>query len=72
MRKAIYLKQYLFETNSHYEKRVNNNIVTISEKHELVEIETGFRQTIIFFETDEKVIEKPKRKVSFPITSNNY
>lgn len=48
MRKAIYLKQYLFETNSHYEKRVNNNIVTISEKHELVEIETGFRQTIIF------------------------
>lgn len=72
MRAAIYLKQHLFETNSHYEERVNNYIVTISEKHKFIGIEIGFRQTIIFFETDEKVIEKPKRKIGFPITSNNY
>ena len=72
MRAAIYLKQHLFETNSHYEKRVNDNIVTISKKHRFIEIEIGFRQTIIFFETNEEVVEKPKRKIGFPITSNNY
>lgn len=71
MRIAIYLKQHLFETNSHYEKRVNNYIVTVSKKHEFIGIEIGFRQTIILFETDE-VVEKPKRKIGFPITSNNY
>lgn len=72
MSTAIYLKQHLFETNSHYEKRVNDNIVTISKKHRFIGVEIGFRQTIIFFKTDEEVVEKPKRKIGFPITSNNY
>lgn len=72
MRAAIYLKQHLFETNSHYEERVNHEIVTIGEKYKLVNIEIHFKQVIIFFEIDEKLMENPKRKIGFPITNNKH
>lgn len=71
MKGAIYLKQHLLETNSHYEERVNNYIVTVSEKHKFLGIETKFRQVTIYFETNEPLRENSKRKIDFPVTSNN-
>lgn len=71
MRGIIYLKQHLFETNSHYEDRINSYIVAISEKHRLVGMEMKFRQVTIIFETEEPLQENNKRKIGFPVTSNN-
>lgn len=71
MKGAIYLKQHLLETNSHYEERINNYIVSVSEKHKFLSIETKFRQVTIYFETNEQLSEKSKRKIGFPVTSNN-
>jgi heterodisulfide reductase subunit B len=71
MKGAIYLKQHLLETNSHYEERVNNYIVTVSEKYKFLGIETKFRQVTIYFETNEPLQENSKRKIDFPVTSNN-
>ena len=71
MKGAIYLKQHLLETNSHYEERVNNYIVAVSEKYKFLGIETKFRQVTIHFETNEPLQENSKRKIGFPVTSNN-
>lgn len=71
MKRAIYLKQHLLETNSRYEERVNNYIVSVSEKHKFLGVETKFRQVTIYFETNESLPEKSKRKIGFPVTSNN-
>lgn len=69
MIRIIYLKQYLFETNSHYENRINAHIVAISDQYEIKELYMGHRQVTIYYETKKPLREKPK--IGFPVTSNN-